>query len=355
MALLAVMLFPPTPSKAEATTDGPGPSDQAVEREQSAGEDPMAQAQAEKVDEPDLWTTSPDELKLYGSARLRFRVTEEDSYWEDGSSRIGLQGRWQFRPRTWLFGRVEAGFNLLDTVDQVLNPKGSSADEGDNFFPRLSLAGIAHPKVLASFGKIWSAYYQVSGFTDLFESTGASASGTYNAGTDGGNTGTGRADRTLQARLLIDFLPQRIFKPFNLNLQVQHGEPVPGVEGVDYGTTFGVSAILHTHREFVLGLAYNQADITDEDDLRVSAVGIDDDARAFSAGTRAFGERWYLGAVASRLENHETTDTGIYFDGWGVEGAGGGLPGPLRGGGAVVLLQEVRAVCLLRGPPRRQP
>ena len=34
---------------------------------------------------------------------------------------------------------------------------------------------------------------------------------------------------------------------------------------------------------------------------------------------RALGDRWYAGLVASRLDNHETTDEGIYFKGWGSE------------------------------------
>ena len=40
-------------------------------------------------------------------------------------------------------------------------------------------------------------------FTDLFQGNGGSASGTYNAGTDGGATGTGRADSVLQSRFLV--------------------------------------------------------------------------------------------------------------------------------------------------------
>ena len=36
-------------------------------------------------------------------------------------------------------------------------------------------------------------------------------------------------------------------------------------------------------------------------------------------GTRAFGDRWYAGLLISRLENHDTTNEGIYFDGWGSE------------------------------------
>jgi predicted porin len=298
------------------------PSEEAVEREQGAGEDRLSQEQAELVEEPDLLSEKPIQLKVRGSARIRYRLTEGDSFWGDGGSRIGLRGRWQFRPRWWAFGTVEAGFNLLDAADQIFNPKGRSAGEGDNVSRRLLYGGISSPRGLATFGKNWSAWYQVAGFTDLFESTGASASGTYNAGTDGGNTGTGRADRTLQTRLFIDFLPQRWFKPFNLNLQVQHGEPVPQVEGVDYGTAFGASAVLHTHKEFVFGVAYNQADVTDKDDPVLRAAGIDNDARAFLVGTRAFGEKWYLATVVSRLEDHETTNEELYFDGWGWEVSG---------------------------------
>ena len=320
------------PPEAEGSVSAP--SEEAVEREQGAGEDPLAQSQAqsqaEHVDKPGLWSEEPNELQLYGSARIRYRVTENDSFWGDGGSRFGLKAKWQFRPQTWVFGAAEAGFNLFDTLDRVFNAKGRSDEEAGSVFTRLLYGGLAHPKGVAVFGKNWSAWYQVAGFTDLFESTGASASGTYNAGTDGGNTGTGRADRTLQTRMFIDFLPQRWFKPFNLNLQVQHGEPVPQVEGVDYGTAFGVSAILHTQKEYVFGLAYNQADITDEDDPVLRAAGIDNDARAFLFGTRAFGERWYLATVVSRLEDHETTGGGIYFDGWGWEASGRfNLYGPL--------------------------
>jgi predicted porin len=307
-----------------------GPSEEAVEREQGAGEDPMAQRQAELADKVEEWEEEPNELRFYGSARLRYRRSDRESIWGDGGSRIGLSGQWQFRPRSWLFGRAEAGFNLLDAVDQVLNPKGRSEGGGGSLFKRLLYAGYGHPKGNLAFGKNWSAWYQISSFTDRFESFGGQASGTYNARTDGGNTGTGRADRVLQTRLMIDFLPGRWFKPFNLNLQIQHGEPIPQVDGRDYGTAFGVSAVLQTLNEYTFGLAYNRADIPEVDDPAVRAAGIDGDAQAFQAGTRWFGERWYLGTVVARLENHETTNEGIYFDGWGWEVYGNyRLTGPL--------------------------
>ena len=70
-------------------------------------------------------------------------------------------------------------------------------------------------------GKNWSTYYRVASFTDRFQGTGASASGAFNAGTDDGYTGTGRADGFIQTRGLVNtFKTTSILKPLNLNLQV---------------------------------------------------------------------------------------------------------------------------------------
>lgn len=303
----------------EAANESSAPSEEAQDRETGAKEDPLAQVQAERSKKPEEREEGKSDVRLYGSARIRYRAGEKDSAWGDGGTRAGINGDWKFSSKRWLFARGEAGFSLLAAVDQVLDPSGRSGEDDGDLFLRLAYAGYAGPRALTSFGKNWSAWYQVAGFTDGFESTGASASGTYNAGTDGGPTGTGRADRVLQTRMLIDFLPQRWFKPFHLNLQVQHGEPVPQVDGVDYGTAFGASAVLNTKRGYTLGIAYNRADITDEGDPVVRGAGIDGDAEAFIIGTRGFGERWYLATVVSRLENHEATGAGIYFDGWGWE------------------------------------
>ncbi len=296
------------------------PSEQARQRERTEEEDPLSKRQADRVDRVDEWLDEPDEFEFYGSARVRYTVRDGKSDWDDGGSRLGLSGQWQYRPRSWLFGRAEAGFKLINKTDQTLAPKGRSKDQDDEVFARLLYAGIESPNLIALAGKNWSTYYQVAGFTDRFESTGGSAGGTYNANTDGGNTGTGRADRVLQTRLLIDFFSDDWWiKPFNLNIQLQHGEPIPAVDGVDYGTAYGLSAILQLLNDYTVGIAYNRAMVTDTTDDRVRAAGIDGDAEALLIGTRWYGERWYVGAVVSRLDNHETTNERTYFDGWGFE------------------------------------
>jgi len=321
---------PPEPEKTVVEQDNQAeqesPSEveiqeQAREREKSDEEDPLAQREADRVDRPGEWAEEPDELKLYGSIRVRHRWTGDETFWGDGGSRVGLNGRRQYQPNQFLFARLEAGVNVLDELDFLVNRGANTPQDqaGDSLFTRLMYVGIETPNVILTGGKNWSTYYRVSAFTDRFQGTGASASGTYNAGTDGGSTGTGRADSTLQARGLIGKLEKIGLKPFSLNIQVQHGEPIPEVPDASYATTIGLSAMLVTRKDLGFGLAYNHANIAGGDIPSLKPYGIDGDAQAAIAGVRWFSENWYLASVVARLVNHETTDEDIYFDGWGWE------------------------------------
>ncbi|MBT8120779.1 MAG: hypothetical protein KJN89_13780 [Gammaproteobacteria bacterium] len=295
------------------------------DRELSAEEDPLAQRQSELAETPEEIIASPDELRLYGSVRLRYRDTDSGTVWGDGGSRFGTSGRVQFKPKYWFFGRAEAGFNLLDTADLLFNRGDRPAGRhfGDEVFLRLLYIGIETPDFMLTAGKSWSTYYRVASFTDRFQGTGASASGAFNAGTDGGYTGTGRADGVIQTRGLVNaFNTTSILQPLNLNLQVQHGQAIPKVPDKFYKTTIGLSSVLQSEHGLGIGLAYNHANIDESDLPSLSANGIDGDATALILGARWFGENWYIGSVVSRLNNHETTEQDIYFDatGWEVYG-----------------------------------
>lgn len=297
-------------------------TEQVRDRELSGGEDPLAQRQAELLYNLEEAAREPDELKLYGSLRLRYRDTDLGAVWGDGGSRFGVSGRLQYKPKIWLFGRAEAGFNLLDSADLVFN-RGDRPPErhfGDEVFLRLFHVGIETPDLMVLAGKNWSTYYRVASFTDRFQGTGGSASGAFNAGTDGGYTGTGRADGVLQTRGLVDiFNATSLLSPINLNLQIQHGQAIPRVADKYYKTTIGLSSVLQSEYGAGIGLAYNHANIDDADLPALSANGIDGDATALILGARWFGDNWYIGSIVSRLNNHETTDKNIYFDGTGWE------------------------------------
>ena len=290
-------------------------------REAVLAEEDEPRSEREKKVEKAIFKPSL-EGKIYGSIRLHYRSTDQGSIFGDAGSRLGAEGGWRTRPDAWLYARIEAGFNVLDELDQLLSPGGSSGEgeQGDSVFTRLYSIGIETPGLVASVGKNWSTYYRVANFTDRFDSAGSDGVGTFNASTDGGATGTGRADGVFQSRAYMDFLPESWnVEPFNLNVQLQSGQPIPRVEGVKYQNAIGLSTVLELSDDFTFGIAYNLAQIDDLDNPAVQAAGIKGDAKALLFGTRWFDEQWYLALNVARLENHETTDKGTYFLGWGSE------------------------------------
>ena len=314
----------------EATVIKESEAEQAREREKEASEDPLEQRQTTKVDTPVEHASKPNEFGAYTSLRVRYRSSGSEGALDDGGSRIGANADWQFRPDYWLSGRVEAGFNLLSSLDSVFNPGASSSEGEGDVFLRLLYANLETPHLFLVLGKAWSTYYSVAGFTDRFAGTGASASGTFNAGTDGGPSGTGRADEVLQTRIFIK--PAKIhikkMKPFTLNAQLQHGQEIPfsllddgngDVSGFNYGYALGLSALLETRENFNLGIAYNHAQVSKKDLPELNSVGIDGDDKSLLLGAKWFSEKWYLATNFSWMWNHMTTGDGVYFDGKGWE------------------------------------
>ena len=302
---------------------------QARERENQASEDPLKQRQTTKVDTPDDIVNKKSEFGAYTSLRLRYRSSGSEGVFDDGGSRIGANAHWQFKPDYWLSGRVEAGFNLLNRINTLFNPGANSSEGDEDVFLRLFYANLETPHVFLALGKAWSTYYAVAGFTDRFAGTGGSASGAFNAGTDGGPTGTGRADEVLQSRIHINpgaYLG-RVLKPFLLNIQVQNNQLIPdvlepqenGAGEYRYDYSFGLSALLETREDFNLGIAYNLAAVREEDLPELRTQGIDGDASALLLGGKWFNEKWFLATNFSWMENHMSTGKGVYFDGKGWE------------------------------------
>jgi len=295
------------------------------EREQTASEDPLAQRQDQKTDNPVLHEIMPDRFSFYGSLRLRYRETKTESILGDGGTRIGADGAWQFVPDYWLLGRVETGFKVFDRLDQLIDPGSQGSGRlVEDIFLRLGYVGIEFPVAFLTYGKNWSTYYQVASFTDRFQGTGGNASGAYNANTDGGASGTGRADRVWQTRLQIEHPWQIVahLNPFNINLQFQSGEKIPYGGDARYNYSLGLSAILEKTNNLKTGLAINYASVKNKDLPTLKKIGIDASDLSLLYGFQWFGEKWYASAVFSYLLNHMTTRDGIYFDAWGTEGYG---------------------------------
>jgi len=318
MSAQSTQAVPEAPATEQAERDSEGPDSES--RVHGASEDPMDISfrrlfRLQKGDE----RPEPSGFDVYGSVRIRAREQDGRDELQDGGSRIGGEAHWQFGQDYFLFGRYEAGFNLLSDLAFESEPGEETGQIRDSLFNRLAYVGMVAPFGYLAAGKNWSTYYAVAGLTDRFSGTGGSASGTYNANSDGGATGTGRADDVLQSKLSLEVLPHTLFKPFNFNVQAQQGNPIPYGRGAEYGTAFGVSALMTTQRNFTLGMAHNYAEIDLDTYPSLRDIGISGSARALLLGARAFGDKWYVGLLVSRLENHETTSEGIYFHGWGSE------------------------------------
>lgn len=289
---------------------------EAEERELEASEDPhnIANTNREKQRDIEEKGIAARELGLEIYTSLRLRNPEKRGV-EDGGSRAGLGLEIPLFEKSYVFARYEAGFDTVSAFED---------DEDDtNFketvFKRLGYVGLDVPTTDVIIGKNWSTYYHVGAFTDRLTNTGGDGSGVFNADTDGGATGTGRADAVFQTKDSLGFLPNNLFKPFELNLQVQQGNPIPFGGEAEYGTSVGLSSVMVTERNFALGVAYNHADIDLNTNPSLRDIGITGSAQALLIGARSFGERWYAGAVLGGYKNHETTDQGVYFDGWGGE------------------------------------
>jgi outer membrane protein N len=301
--------------------------------EASLNEDPEAQrralaeskAQAEKDAEAAGALPPPPEpstsIDFYGSARIHVVNTfnpesgDRKSQVGDGNSRLGTRAEWQFSPKWSLYGRAEYGIDLV-------NEPSSRTDlfSGEGLNPRLVFGGFDSDSLSLTYGKNWGAYYQVAGITDRFAVFGGAASGVYNAGSAGQFTGTGRADEALQARIYVNTEETVLhrFKPFNLNLQYQKGQPIPFAQGEKYSESYGASALLEAKKGITVGVAYNRA-VVDLSQPGVVAAGMDGHSEALAITTRAYGSRWYAGLLVARLDNMEVTDQQRYYNGNGVE------------------------------------
>ncbi len=192
----------------------------------------------------------------YGSLRNIVSVSDSGAQVQDNASRIGINfstfgpikvfatGEWGIN-----LVRSETTFNAGATTDQGFGV--ISQNTGTVFGARLGFLGVDFGKFgRLSFGKENSTHYDIAGYTtDRFNVFGGTATTTYVAGTDGGQSGTGRADQVIMYHLnvakVIDFGAQgqlrtgdtpQAFNGFGFSLQAS---VLPGLKiGGAYNNTY---------------------------------------------------------------------------------------------------------------------
>ncbi|MBY6186729.1 porin [Marinobacter hydrocarbonoclasticus] len=229
---------------------------------------------------------------------------------------------------------MEWGFNAIDSGSQLtLNGDSlQAAREGDFLFNRLGYLAFEHDTWgRFSAGKQWSVYYDVAGPTDNFIVTGGLASGTYNFGSDGGLSGTGRADSALQYRnswggLMLGLQYQaRIKGEVGILPPEECTEEDPPPEctvfedvDIEYDDSYGAS-LRYRWQALMVGVGYNRGDF-DSTFRRQELAQLKDEALILGAsyGT-LYQPGLYVAANYAETENHEIDNQNRVFNGRGYE------------------------------------
>ena len=305
-----------------------------------------------------------NEVTLYmeGYFTAHMLNTLGDTQMQDGASRIriGLNvpayDQWDTGFNVeWGIRAISSAQNLVIQGDQQASP----GDRQQSLYLRQGHLFAKHQKwgdFIA--GKQWAVYYDVTNITDWYNVSGGLASGTYALGTDGGVSGTGRADSALTWRKRWEFEAgefqvglQYAAHVADLDIRV---DDITGPDTLlvcppgdcEYGISHGISATYKADigKGLFFGAAYNRVkmDIASQDGLifdtsEIPPVLIQDDfmfnassndwttAFGIAYGEGAWAKGLYAALVVNRSQNNELAPPGStvgianFFDAKGSE------------------------------------
>ena len=246
--------------------------------------------------------------KIYLSLRFAELYQNETFTFTDRATRGGIFYYKEFENELELAFHYEASVKFSNNGDVL----GSDTQADDNssgvlLETRLNYVSLSRGAVTAVVGKNWGIYYDIAGMTDKYMVFGALGNGVYNAGTDGGGSGTGRAANVLQLRIKKDV--------YNLGIQVQYHPKEFDFfyEGnYEYGT--GVSLFYKGLDNGVkIGLTANYAHFDTSDPL------LDGHDVALLGGLSYQKDAVSLDYTIGVSKNHITDDQGDYIEGVGSE------------------------------------
>jgi predicted porin len=269
------------------------------------------------------------EAELYSRLLGHVAAYGGEAEMQDNASWIGLNVSAGSTIR--MFGGVEWQINIFQN-DRLFNP-GASTDgefglttrEVNAFGLRVGFVGIDLGAVGSlALGKQKSVHYDVAGYTAdrLNVFGGGVGSIAYPASSDGGETGTGRADQALIYRnTLLDLVE------VGVQTQFQNATNDRVVDGAGASARVRILPGLH------LGASYTRSFYGDAFRDAVSGLAIDDDGQYFAVGGRYEADRFEVGAVYARQDNGDlvgvpgttSTDPGevpLAFDAEGLEVVG---------------------------------
>ncbi len=242
-------------------------------------------------------------LRPYGSFRGHYALYNDEIEFQENASRVGFE-LGLTRNKIHFFAHIELGMNLFKSNSQF-NTDGNSAggflvaekeQSSQVFSSRLGFLGLDFGKWgRLSFGKQWSVYYDVTSVTDKFNVFGGRGSASYVAGTDGGGSGTGRADQSMIYR--NDIGPVA----FGIQLQARNAFNGEFVDG------FGANAQVTLFQGLKAGIVFNRIYLNDTFFKELAVLGLDGQPTYWSLGLSYAGKNLILGAVYADHSNGDFT------------------------------------------------
>ena len=146
-------------------------------------------------------------FEAYGQLRTHLATFNDDLEVQDNATRVGIN--FATRGKIKMFAGTEWGVNLVQSETQFNLSAAGPSDFGSVetitspvFLARLGFIGVDFgPLGKVAIGKQNAVHYDVASYTtDRYNVFGGQGTHAYVAGTDGGETGTGRADRVVNYR-----------------------------------------------------------------------------------------------------------------------------------------------------------
>jgi len=261
-------------------------------------------------------------LEAYGQIRTHLAAFRDDLEVQDNATRVGVN--FATRGKIKVFAGMEWGVNLVQSETQFNLSAGGPGEFGTFtsttnpvFLARLGFAGVDFgPGGRVAVGKQNAVQYDIASYTtDRWNVFGGQGSHAYVAGTDGGETGTGRADRIVNYR-------NTVLKIMDIGFQTQFRG------GGNDTTTDGVGGSLQFKLlpKVKAGGTYTRTNWAPSKQ-QIRGMGGNSDFYAF--GTRIDWRVLEFGAVYSHQHNGDVayvpnpstpgTTTPIVFDAHGVE------------------------------------
>lgn len=253
----------------------------------------------------------------YGSYRITYGMNS-DGYFgiSDNASRFGVEASMPIVEdrQIGVFAVVEFGTNLVDKDEIIVfrtDPGSEYTEEGNAVYSRLGFVGVSTRYLDFSVGKQWSVYYDVASFTDQFYAFGADGSATFNLDSDGGISGTGRANRLFLLRSSFQL-------PLKIGLQAQVRDISENRK--NFADTYGGSIRYEPDFGLILGFSFNI--VRDGvSNPQFNQPKIND--RAFIGAIGYKKNNFHIAFSYSIYNNHEKLEindsVNYYFSGSGME------------------------------------